>query len=102
MLLWSSHHGSLDWLHLGQNLCQPRGFELAALTYPPGLDVAGGDATPVDEAASDPPSPKEIADETTLDELAKEAVAKPELRSTVYWTNYTISRGHGAWRMSSG
>lgn len=54
-----------------------------ALTYPLGLNVAGGDATPVDEAASDPPSPKEIADETTLDELAKDA---PEsLRQVYVW-----------------
>ena len=50
---------------------------------PLGLNVAGGDATPVDEAASDPPSPKEIADETTLDELAKDA---PEsLRQVDVW-----------------
>ena len=87
------------------------------------LDVAGGDATPVDEAASDPPSPKEI-DETTLDELAKDAPRaghaaqagqeaeevtevvedtmveeedgpQPEVRSTVHWTNYTMSGGKG-------
>ena len=37
-------------------------------------NAAGGEEpAPLDEAASDPPSPAEITDETTLDELAKDA-----------------------------
>ena len=47
-------------------------IEPATLTYPIG-NAAGEAPSPLDEAASDPPSPAEIADETTLDELAKDA-----------------------------
>ena len=48
-------------------------IELETLTCPLGDAIAGGESAPLDEAASDPPSPDEIADKTTLDELAKDA-----------------------------
>ena len=48
-------------------------IELATLTYPIGNAAGGEEPAPLDEAASDPPSPAEITDETTLDELAKDA-----------------------------
>ena len=46
-------------------------IEPATLTYPIGNTTGGEESAPLDEAASDPPSPAEITDETTLDELAK-------------------------------
>ena len=45
----------------------------ATLTYPIGNATGGEESAPLDEAASDPPSPAEITDETTLAELAKDA-----------------------------
>ena len=48
-------------------------IEPATLTYPIANAGGGEEPVPEDEAASDPPSPAEITDETTLDELAKDA-----------------------------
>ena len=47
--------------------------EPATLTYPIGNASGGEEPVPEDEAASDPPSPADITDETTLDELGKDA-----------------------------
>ena len=48
-------------------------IEPATWTYPIANAGGGEEPVPEDEAASDPPSPAEITDETTLDELAKNA-----------------------------
>ena len=48
-------------------------IEPATLAYPIGNAAGGEEPAPLDEAASDPPSPAEITGETTLDELAKDA-----------------------------
>ena len=48
-------------------------IEPATLTYPIANASGGEEPVPEDEAASDPPSPADITDETTLDELAKDA-----------------------------
>ena len=48
-------------------------IEPTTLTYAIGNATLGEESAPLDEAASDPPSPAEISDETTLDELAKDA-----------------------------
>ena len=50
-----------------------RAKKKATLTYPIGNAAGGEEPAPIDEAASDLPSPAKITDETTLDELAKDA-----------------------------